>query len=70
MEIDLFNLLCVCEVVNWFVCSGDVIVGDGGDFVGIVVYVMKFYGVGTWMDPGFLGMLGVGSGYVMVVKFA
>lgn len=64
------NPLRVCDAVNAFVRPGDIVVGDGGDFVGTAAYVMKPFGVGTWMDPGPLGTLGVGPGYAMAAKLA
>ncbi|MCC6625522.1 MAG: acetolactate synthase [Deltaproteobacteria bacterium] len=64
------NPLRVCAAVSEHVRPGDVIVGDGGDFVGTAAYVMKPFGVSTWMDPGPLGTLGVGPGYAMAAKVA
>ena len=64
------NPLRVCAEVDKFVRAGDVIIGDGGDFVGTAAYVMKPFGVSTWMDPGPLGTLGVGPGFAMAAKLA
>jgi acetolactate synthase-1/2/3 large subunit len=64
------NPLRVCHAVTQFIRPGDVVVGDGGDFVGTAAYVMKPHGLGTWMDPGPLGTLGVGPGYAMAAKLA
>ncbi|PIE18785.1 MAG: acetolactate synthase [Proteobacteria bacterium] len=64
------NPLRVCHAVTQHVRPGDVIVGDGGDFVGTAAYVMKPFGVSTWMDPGPLGTLGIGPGYAMAAKLA
>ncbi|MBT9554464.1 MAG: acetolactate synthase, partial [Myxococcales bacterium] len=64
------NPLRVCAEVDAFVRPGDIVVGDGGDFVATAAYVMKPFGVGTWMDPGPLGTLGVGPGYAMAAKLA
>ncbi|MFO0751193.1 MAG: thiamine pyrophosphate-binding protein [Myxococcota bacterium] len=64
------NPLRVCAAVSAMVRPGDVVVGDGGDFVGTAAYVMKPFGVSTWMDPGPLGTLGVGPGYAMAAKVA
>lgn len=62
------NPLRVCHEVNRFVRPDDIIIGDGGDFVGTAAYVMKPFGESTWMDPGPLGTLGVGPGYAMAAK--
>lgn len=64
------NPLRVCSAVDAFLRPGDIVVGDGGDFVGTAAYVLKPFGVGTWMDPGPLGTLGVGPGYAMAAKLA
>jgi acetolactate synthase-1/2/3 large subunit len=64
------NPLRVCAEVDKFVRPGDIVVGDGGDFVATAAYVMKPFGVGTWMDPGPLGTLGVGPGYAMAAQLA
>lgn len=64
------NPLRVCDAVRRFLRPGDVVVGDGGDFVGTAAYVTLPYGLGTWMDPGPLGTLGVGPGYAMAAKLA
>jgi acetolactate synthase-1/2/3 large subunit len=54
--------------VNRFLRPGDIVVGDGGDFVATAAYTLKVKGVATWMDPGPLGTLGVGPGYAMAAK--
>ncbi|MCB9735536.1 MAG: acetolactate synthase [Deltaproteobacteria bacterium] len=70
LEGDPPNPLRVCDEVNRFVRPGDIVIGDGGDFVGTAAYVMKPYGEMTWMDPGPLGTLGVGPGFAMAAKLA
>lgn len=67
---DAPNPLRVCAEVDRFVRPGDIVIGDGGDFVGTAAYVMKPFGVSTWMDPGPLGTLGVGPGYALAAKVA
>jgi hypothetical protein len=49
---------------------GDVVVGDGGDFVASAAYVLKLEWPQIWMDPGPLGTLGVGPGYAMAAKLS
>ena len=70
IETDPPNPLRVCHELNRYLRPGDVVVGDGGDFVATAAYVLKPFGVGTWMDPGPLGTLGVGPGYAMAAKLA
>ena len=64
------NPLRVCAEVGRFIRPGDIVVGDGGDFVATAAYVLKPFGEGTWMDPGPLGTLGVGPGYAMAARLA
>ena len=64
------NPLRLCAEVNDFLEPGDIVIGDGGDFVATAAYTLKVHGVGTWMDPGPLGTLGVGPGYAMAAKLA
>ncbi len=64
------NPLRVCAEVGRLLRPGDIVVGDGGDFVGTAAYVLKPYGLSTWMDPGPLGTLGVGPGYAMAAQLA
>jgi acetolactate synthase-1/2/3 large subunit len=64
------NPLRVCDAVNDFLRPGDIVVGDGGDFVATAAYTLKPHGLGTWMDPGPLGTLGVGPGYAMAAQLA
>ena len=67
---DPINPLYLCSRVNRFVDDQTIVVGDGGDFVATAAYVLKPRGVGSWMDPGPLGTLGVGPGYAMAAKLA
>ncbi len=70
LETDPPNPLRVCAEVDALLRPGDVVIGDGGDFVGTAAYVVRPFGVSTWMDPGPLGTLGVGPGYAMAAKAA
>lgn len=64
------NPLYLCARLNRFVDDKTIVVGDGGDFVATAAAVLKPRGVGSWMDPGPLGTLGVGPGYAMAAKLA
>jgi acetolactate synthase-1/2/3 large subunit len=45
-----------------------IIVGDGGDVVAVASKVIPRRKLGTWMDPGPLGTLGVGPSFAMAAK--
>jgi len=64
------NPLRLCSEVNEFIDDDTIVIGDGGDFVATAAYTLEPTGLGSWMDPGPLGTLGVGPGYAMAAKLA
>jgi acetolactate synthase-1/2/3 large subunit len=64
------NPLRVCAELGKRLRPGDVVIGDGGDFVATAASVLKMEWPQVWMDPGPLGTLGVGPGYAMAAKLA
>jgi len=62
------NPLRVCAEIGKRLGKGDIVIGDGGDFVATAAYVLKLEWPQLWMDPGPLGTLGVGPGYAMAAK--
>ncbi|HEX9891785.1 MAG TPA: thiamine pyrophosphate-binding protein, partial [Actinomycetota bacterium] len=47
-----------------------VVVGDGGDIVGLSASIVHARGPGGWLDPGPFGCLGVGPSFAMAAKLA
>jgi thiamine pyrophosphate-dependent acetolactate synthase large subunit-like protein len=47
-----------------------IVVGDGGDIVGISAAIVQARHPGHWLDPGPFGTLGVGPGFAMAAKLA
>ncbi|TMK79756.1 MAG: hypothetical protein E6G47_07760 [Actinobacteria bacterium] len=47
-----------------------VVVGDGGDIVGISASILQARAPGHWLDPGPFGCLGVGPSFAMAAKLA
>jgi len=47
-----------------------IVVGDGGDIVGITASVIQARYPGHWLDPGPFGTLGVGPGFAIAAKLA
>ncbi len=47
-----------------------VVVGDGGDIVGISASILQARHPGHWLDPGPFGCLGVGPSFAMAAKLA
>jgi acetolactate synthase I/II/III large subunit len=53
-----------------FLTEDSIFVGDGGDVVTFAGNVVRPKTPGSWMDPGPLGTLGVGTGFAMAAKLA
>ena len=53
-----------------FVDRDAVVVGDGGDIVGITASIVNAYAPGHWLDPGPFGCLGVGPSFAMAARLA
>lgn len=53
-----------------FLDPSDVVVGDGGDIVGITASIVQAHRPGHWLDPGPFGCLGVGPGFALAAKLA
>lgn len=70
LETDPPNPLRVCHELNRFLQEDTIVVGDGGDFVATAAYTLNIRPPGLWMDPGPLGTLGVGKGYLMAAALA
>jgi thiamine pyrophosphate-dependent acetolactate synthase large subunit-like protein len=47
-----------------------IVVGDGGDIVGITASIVQASQPGHWLDPGPFGTLGVGPGFAIASKLA
>ncbi|MGH8988579.1 MAG: thiamine pyrophosphate-binding protein [Acidimicrobiales bacterium] len=53
-----------------FLTEDSIFVGDGGDVVTFAGNVVRPKAPGSWMDPGPLGTLGVGTGFALAAKLA
>ncbi|HZA61028.1 MAG TPA: thiamine pyrophosphate-binding protein [Actinomycetota bacterium] len=47
-----------------------IVVGDGGDIVGLTASIVQARQPGHWLDPGPFGCLGVGPSFAMAAKLA
>jgi acetolactate synthase-1/2/3 large subunit len=47
-----------------------IVVGDGGDIVGISASIIPANGPGQWLDPGPFGCLGVGPSFAIAARLA
>ncbi|MGQ9863354.1 MAG: thiamine pyrophosphate-binding protein [Bacteroidia bacterium] len=62
------NPVRMCREVEKLLTEKSIIVGDGGDIVGVAAYVLRPGGVGQWLDAGPLGTLGAGAPYAIAAK--
>ncbi len=53
-----------------FLTEDSIFIGDGGDVVTFAGNVVRPKAPGSWMDPGPLGTLGVGTGFALAAKLA
>ena len=59
------NAVALCAEIEKALGPDDVIVADGGDFVGTAAYSVAPRAPTGWLDPGAFGTLGVGGGFLM-----
>lgn len=62
------NPVRMCMEVDKLLTEKSIIIGDGGDIVGVAAYVLRPRGVGQWLDAGPLGTLGAGAPYAIAAK--
>ncbi len=62
--------LRVCQAVEAAAADDAVLVGDGGDFVASVAYVVRPRGPLGWLDAGPFGTLGPGGGFALAAALA
>jgi acetolactate synthase-1/2/3 large subunit len=60
--------LRLCNEIAKFVDDETIVVGDGGDIVGLASQVLPVNNPGQFMGPGPLGTLGVGTGFCIAAK--
>jgi len=60
--------LRLCKEIAQFVDDDTLVVGDGGDIVGLASQVIPINHPGQWYDPGPMGTLGVGTGFCMALS--
>ena len=58
----------VAYELNEFLTDDTIYIGDGGDVVTVSAQAVRPRSPGSWMDPGALGSLGVGTGFAMAAK--
>lgn len=54
--------------LNRFIDANTIVIGDGGDVVGLAAKVLTIRKPGHWLDPGPLGCLGVGLPFALAAQ--
>ena len=62
--------LRLCREIASCVSDDMIVIGDGGDIVAQASKVIQVPRIGTWMDPGPLGTLGVGMPFALAAQKA
>jgi thiamine pyrophosphate-dependent acetolactate synthase large subunit-like protein len=65
---DHINPLHLLSEIDGLIGPNNLIVADGGDFVGTASYILRPPGPLSWLDPGAFGTLGVGAGFALGAK--
>ncbi|MGB8644325.1 MAG: thiamine pyrophosphate-binding protein [Anaerolineae bacterium] len=60
--------LRLAHELNRFIDDDTIVIGDGGDVVGLAAKVLTIRKPGQWMDPGPLGCLGVGLPFALAAQ--
>jgi acetolactate synthase-1/2/3 large subunit len=60
--------LRLAHELNRFMDADTIVIGDGGDVVGLAAKVLTIRKPGHWLDPGPLGCLGVGLPFALAAQ--
>ncbi len=64
----LVNPIRLCVELDNLIDEDSLIIGDGGDFIATVSYIVQPRRPLRWLDPGVFGTLGTGGGFAMASK--
>lgn len=67
-EYEKVNPIKLCMEIEKVMDEDSLIIGDGGDFVGTMSYIMQPRVPMRWLDPGVFGTLGTGGGFAVASK--
>ena len=70
IKMENVNPIQLFKTVNKHIGKNDIIIADGGDFVGTASYILRPKFQLGWLDPGPFGTLGVGAGFILGSKLA
>ena len=62
------NPLVLSRTLEDSLDDNTILVGDGGDIIATISYIVQPRGPLTWLDPGPFGTLGIGAGFALAAK--
>ncbi|MFW9995885.1 MAG: thiamine pyrophosphate-binding protein [Candidatus Odinarchaeota archaeon] len=62
------NPLNLCKTLEQVLPENSCLIGDGGDFIATVSYIVQPRKPLSWLDPGPFGTLGAGAGFALAAK--
>jgi thiamine pyrophosphate-dependent acetolactate synthase large subunit-like protein len=68
LKTNYINPLKLSFEINKILDNNSIIIGDGGDFIATISYIVKPRGPLSWLDAGPFGTLGAGAGFALASK--
>ena len=62
------NPVKLCQGIEEVIDDDSVLIGDGGDFISTISYIIQPRQALRWLDPGVFGTLGPGAGFALASK--
>lgn len=67
-QIERINPLVMALELEKFLDDNSILIGDGGDIIATISYIVQPRRPLSWLDPGPFGTLGVGAGFALASK--
>ncbi len=64
------NPLKLAKILDELIDDNSMLIGDGGDFIGTISYIVQPRRPLSWLDPGVFGTLGSGGGFALASKLS
>lgn len=67
-KMDRINPLYLSYEIDTFLPENSILIGDGGDIIATISYIVQPRKPLSWLDPGPFGTLGAGAGFALAAK--
>ncbi len=67
-QMERVNPLAMAMELENFIDDNSILIGDGGDIIATISYIVQPRKPLSWLDPGPFGTLGVGAGFALASK--